>query len=170
MRIPHEWETTLEGRGVRKSELALARTRKLYEHKGYQRDWVEKRLRGIGARHELTGQWYRRGLRASQEFRALSNVLSQGVFGMDVAAYRRYKGLRSESLRDHMSELELALLVLGETTASLLHKERNSQGFEALNEDVKAAGAIAGQTRQQIEEHLGRSIMSPRSDPRPMVG
>jgi prophage antirepressor-like protein len=100
-------------------ELAVMRTRRLYESRGYSRRWVDKRLRGVSARHELTGEWYKRGAKESDQFRALTNTLMAGGFGMDVEGYRRHKGLfkTGENLRDHMSDLELALTALGRRPA-----------------------------------------------------
>src|SRR5687768_5110962 len=109
-------------------ELAVLRTRRLYEQKGYSRQWVDKRLRGISARHELTGEWYKRGATESDQYRALTNEIMRGAFGMDVEAYRQYKNLykTGQNLRDHMTDLELALTSLGETAAVALHKDRAS--------------------------------------------
>ena len=148
-------------------ELALRRARKLYESRGYSREWIDKRLRSVSARHELTGQWYKRGATDSEQFRALTNELMSGSFGLDVEHYRRHKGLRQENLRDHMDDLELALTVLGETAASILHKERNSEGFDALLRDTQDAGRIASQTRHELEHHLGRSVVSAAKRVRP---
>ena len=144
-------------------ELLAIRARKLYEQKGYSRRWVDKRLRGISARHELTGEWYQRGATESDDFRTLTNRLMQGAFGMDVENYRRYKNLggSNQNLRDHMSDLELALTTLGETAAVALHQARNSQGREQLEVDAAEAGQIVAQTRQQIEQRSGRSVVHP---------
>lgn len=150
-------------------ELALRRARKLYEIRGYSRDWIEKRLRGVSARHELTSQWHRRGATESEQYRVLTNELMSGAFGMDVESYKRYKGLRQENLRDHMDDLELALTVLGETAASILHKERNSEGFQQLVRDAQDAGQVAARTRHELEERLGRSVVSPANRVRPVA-
>jgi len=141
-------------------ELAIRRTRMLYEQHGYSKDWIEKRIRSVGARHELTRQWFKRGATESDHYRQLTNELMLGAFGMDVEVYRRYKLLGAESLRDHMDDLELALTTLGETTAAMLHKQRNSQGIAQLQRDVHDAGEIAGRTRQLIEQKLGRAVAS----------
>lgn len=144
-------------------ELLAARARKLYEQKGYSRRWVDKRLRGISARHELTGEWYKRGVSDSEQFRALTNSLMRGAFGMDVENYRRYKNLAggNQNLRDHMSDLELALTTLGETAAVALHQARESSGMAQLEADTAEAGEIVAQTRQQIERRGGRSVVQP---------
>lgn len=148
-------------------ELAIRRTRQIYEQRGYSRPWIEKRLRSISARHELTGQWFRRGVQESDQYRALTNELMASAFGMDVQAYKDYKGLRTESLRDHMNDLELALTQLSETTAAFLHQDRDSTGLDQLRRDVQDAGQIAGQTRLEIERRLGKPVVSPDNQARP---
>ena len=144
-------------------ELLAIRARKLYEQKGYSRRWVDKRLRGISARHELTGEWYKRGATQSDDFRNLTNRLMQSAFGMDVEGYRRYKNLggANQNLRDHMSDLELALTTLAETAAVALHQARDSHGRDPLEVDASEAGEIVAQTRQQIEHRSGRSVVHP---------
>src|SRR5205085_9835427 len=142
-------------------ELAVLRTRKLYESRGYSRRWVDKRLRGVSARHELTGEWYKRGATESDQFRTLTNTIMEEGFGMDVEAYRRHKGLfkTGENLRDHMSDLELALTALGETAAVALHRDRDSENFDELLADVKDAGEVVARTRAEIEQRLGHAVV-----------
>ena len=134
-------------------ELAAMRTRRLYEQRGYSRRWVDKRLRGVSARHELTGEWYKRGATQSEQFRTLTNDIMRGAFGMEVEQYRQYKNLykTGENLRDHMTDLELALTALGETVAVALHRDHDSRGLEQLEADAKAAGEIVAKTRTEIE-------------------
>jgi hypothetical protein len=142
-------------------ELAALRARRLYERHGYAPRWVDKRLRGVSARHELTAEWYKRGARESDQFRELTNVLMRGGFGMDVESYRRHKGLNrpTEQLRDHMSDLELALVSLGETAAVHLHRQRSSSGLENLRADACDAGEVVAQTRAALEAKLGRGVI-----------
>ena len=142
-------------------ELAVMRTRRLYESRGYSRRWVDKRLRGVSARHELTGEWFKRGATESDQFRALTNAIMKGAFGMEVEAYRRHKNLfkSGENLRDHMSDLELALTALGETVAVELHRDHDSRGYEALESDARAAGDVVARTREEIEARTGRAVV-----------
>jgi hypothetical protein len=142
-------------------ELAVMRTRRLYESKGYSRRWVDKRLRGVSARQELTGEWYKRGATESEQYRALTNILVKGAFGMEVEEYRRHKNLfkTGENLRDHMSDLELALTALGETVAVALHRDHDSRGYEALEADARDAGEIVARTRDEIEARTGRPVV-----------
>ena len=144
-------------------ELAMLRTRQAYEQQGYSRRWIDQRMRSVSVRHELAGEWYRRGVRDSEQFRSLTNALMHSAFGMDVEAYRRHKGLfgTRHGLRDHMNDLELALLALAETTAVELHRRRKSNGLDALLLDVKDVGQIVATTRRQLESALGTAIASP---------
>jgi hypothetical protein len=144
-------------------ELALLRTRHAYEQQGYSRQWIDQRMRSVSGRQELTSEWYRRGVRESEEFRALTNEMMQSAFGMDVEAYRRYKGLfrTGANLRDHMTELELALTALSESTAVELARQRRSSGFDALLLDARETGQIIARTRKEIEDRTARPVVSP---------
>jgi hypothetical protein len=144
-------------------ELAVIRTRKLYEGKGYSPRWVDKRLRGVSGRHELTSEWFKRGASQSDQYRALTNAMMRSAFGTDVEGLRRFKGLHPtrENLRDHMSDIELALTSLVETVAANLHRARDSHGVEQLASDAKDAGEIVAETRQAIEGRTGRPVVTP---------
>ena len=124
---------------------------------------MDKRLRGVSARHELTGEWFKRGATESDQYRALTNEIIQGAFGMDVEGYRRFKNLfkTGENLRDHMTDLELALTALGETVAVALHRDRDSRGFGRLVEDAKDAGEVVAKTRAEIEGRTGHPVVEP---------
>jgi len=144
-------------------ELAAVRMRKLYERKGYSRRWVDKRLRGISSRHELTSEWARRGATESEQYRNLTNQIMENAFGMDVESYRRLKHLQrpGQNLRDSMTDLELVITMLGEVTAAVLHRDRHSNNFEQLQADARDAGQIAAQTRRQIEAQSGQPVIHP---------
>lgn len=144
-------------------ELALLRARRLYERRGYSRRWIDKRLRGMSARQELTSEWYRRGARESEDYRGLTNTLLSNGFGKDVETYRRHKGLRDprQNLRDHMNDLELTLLSLAEVTAAVLHRDRGSQGVDQLTQDVQHAGEIVASTISQIEAQSRKPVVYP---------
>jgi len=142
-------------------ELAFLRAQKLYRRRGYDRRWIDKRLRSASTRQDLVSEWYRRGATDSEHFRELTNRLMQESFGMDVETYRRYKGLSraTEKLRDHMTDLELALVALAETAATSLSRDRNSSSLEQLQADVTDAGRIVARTRNEIERAGGRAII-----------
>jgi prophage antirepressor-like protein len=139
-------------------ELTVLRMRKAYEEQGYSRKWIDKRLRGISTRQEVTSEWARRGATESDEYRALTNAVMDGMFGMDVERLRRYKNLQrpTQNLRDYMTDLELVLTSLGETAAVALHRNRGSSGFEELLADAAEAGRIAGEARTRIEQGSAR--------------
>jgi DNA-damage-inducible protein D len=130
-------------------ELAVQRMRQDYRDQGRTRQWIDQRLRSISARHEIVGEWYRRGASQNEQFRTLTNQLMQAAFGMDVNAYRQDRGI-GKNLRDHLGALELSLLSLAETTAAALHRQRESTGMDELMRDVHEAGQIISQTRRQI--------------------
>jgi hypothetical protein len=141
-------------------ELAVARARRAYEAQGLPRQWIDGRLRSISARAEVVGEWYRRGAQTSDDFRTLTNALMQEAFGMDVETYRQHKGLFGrENLRDHMTDLELALVSLGETVAATLHRSKGSKTLQELEADMTAAGAIVAATRKRIEKESGRGVI-----------
>jgi DNA-damage-inducible protein D len=141
----------------------VSRVRQIYQRRGYSRRWVDKRLGGVSTRHDLVAQWHGRGARDSEQFRQLTNNLIHHAFGLNVETYRRYKGLQGtrENLRDHMSDLELALVNLAETTAIGLHQARNSNSFEQLEADTGDAGDIVAGTRLQIEQASSRAVVQP---------
>lgn len=144
-------------------DLAIARARKLYEGKGHDRRWVSRRLGGVATRHDLAGEWAKRGAIESEHYRALTNELTKAGFGLDVESYRRYKGLNGSgrNLRDHMTDLELVLMNLAEATAVALSKDRDSQGLEALTRDVVDAGNVVAAAREQIEARRGKPVVEP---------
>lgn len=139
-------------------ELAMTRMKDLYEKKGYSKEWIEKRSRGIAIRQELTTEWKDRGIKNSREFAILTNEIMQGTFDMKVGEYKDFKGLEKENLRDHMNDLELILTMLAEATTTKLHQERDSRGFTPIRGDAKEGGEIAGNTRKQIEKASGAKI------------
>jgi hypothetical protein len=142
-------------------ELALLRARRIYEQHGHSPRWIDKRLRGISARQELVSEWHDRGVNDGEQYRELTNTLVKSAMGMDVETYRRYKSLigKSQNLRDHMSDLELALTTLAETAAAVLHRDRSSQGLPRLLADVKDAGEIVAATIDQIERRSGKPVV-----------
>jgi hypothetical protein len=141
-------------------ELAVARARREYERRGYPRQWVDQRMRSVSARAEIVGEWHRRGAHASEDYRTLTNALTQEAFGMDVETYRQHKGLFGrENLRDYMTEPELALLTLGETIAATLHRRRGSQSLQELERDMQDAGRIVADTLQRIQQAGGGEIV-----------
>lgn len=141
-------------------ELATKRTRALYKAKGYSDDWIEKRMRGIAIREELTDQWQKRGAKKQKDYEILTAEISKATFGITPSQYKKHKGLKRENLRDHMDDFELIFTMLGERSTTEIHKTENSKGVKKLKNDAKAGGVIAGGARKQLEKRLGRSIIS----------
>jgi DNA-damage-inducible protein D len=129
----------------------MGRMQELYERKGYPKEWIDKRLRGIAVRQDLTDEWKDRGASTSMEFAILTNEIMEGAFGLKVDEYKRVKSLERENLRDHMTDLELILTMLAEATTTTLHRDRDSRSMEPLRKDAKDGGAVAGRTRKDIE-------------------
>lgn len=144
-------------------ELATKRTRTLYKMKGYSDEWIEKRLRGIAIREELTDEWKQRGAKARQDFQILTAEISKATFGVTPSEYKKLKGIQRENLRDHMDDFELIFNMLGERATTEIHRNEGSQGFSKLKEDANAGGDIAGGARKQLEQKLGRSIISKKN-------
>jgi DNA-damage-inducible protein D len=141
-------------------ELATKRTRMLYKLKGYPEDWIEKRMRGIAIREELTDEWKKRGAGEQREYEILTAEISKATFGITPSQYKKYKGLKRENLRDHMDDFELIFTMLGERSTTEIHRNEESQGMPKLKSDAKAGGDIAGVARKKLEKRLGRSVVS----------
>lgn len=148
---------------IENPELAMQRMKEIYEKKGYPKDWIEKRMRGIAVRHKLTDEWKYRGAELQTEYAILTNEIMQGTFELKVEEYKKHKGLKHENLRDHMTDLELILTMLGEATTTQIHKDRDSKGFTRLYKDAKDGGAVAGRTRKDIENETRKSVVSKES-------
>ena len=138
----------------------MERMKSLYEKKGYPKDWIDKRMRGIAVRQDLTDEWNGRGVQSSLEYAILTNEIIQGTFAMKVEDYKKLKGLERENLRNHMNDIELILTMLGEATTTKITKDRNSKGFHKLKKDAKDGGAVAGRTRKDIELQSGKKVVS----------
>ncbi len=141
-------------------ELATKRTRVLYKLKGYSDDWIEKRMRGIAIREELTDEWKNRGAQEQKDYEILTAEISRSAFGVTPTEYKALKGLERENLRDHMDDFELIFTMLGERATTEIHRTEDSQGLPKLASDARAGGAIAGSAREQLEKRLGRSVVS----------
>ena len=141
-------------------ELAIKRAILTYQLQGRSDDWIEKRVRSIVSRKELTREWQKRGASEDKDYALLSNIISQETFGVGPKRHKELKGLSSQNLRDHMTDLELILTMLGETTSTTITKQRDAQGLHQLGQAAKAGGAIAGGARKQIENETGQKVVS----------
>jgi len=139
-------------------ELATKRSRALYKAKGYSESWIEKRMRGIAVREDLTEEWLNRGIENEKGYAILTAEISKATFGMTPSEYKKFKGLKRENLRDHMDDMELILSMLGEATTTKFTQVRDSKGFKKLKIDAHDGGDVAGRTRKDIEEKAGKKV------------
>ncbi len=144
-------------------ELATKRTRMLYKAKGYSDDWIEKRMRGIAIREELTDEWKKRGVGDDLEYAILTAEISKATFGMKPSEYKKFKKLKRENLRDHMDDLELIFSMLGEASTTRITRAKNTQGFPQNKQAAQQGGTIAGHARVELEEKSGYLVSTPNN-------
>jgi len=145
---------------IENPELATQRTRELYKLKGYPDDWIEKRMRSIAIREELTGEWKNRGVKEQREYSILTAEISKATFGLTPKEYKKVKGLKSQNLRDHMTDLELIFSMLGEASTTAIVKTKNPKGLIQNKVVAKQGGTIAGNARKALEIKTGEKVVS----------
>ncbi len=145
---------------IENPELAQKRMRELFKAKGYSEDWIEKRVRGIAIRDELTDEWKKRGVLEEREYAILTAEISKATFGMTPSEYKRFKGLKKENLRDHMNDLELIFSMLGERVSTEITRKEDAQGYREVEGAAKRGGRVAGNARKETEKELGRPVTS----------
>ncbi len=148
---------------IENPELATQRTRELYKLKGYPDDWIEKRMRSIAIREELTEEWKHRGVKEQKEYAILTAEISKATFGLTPSEYKKVKGLKSQNLRDHMNDLELIFSMLGEASTTEIVKKKNPIGFVENKKAANQGGKIAGDARKALELETGEKIVSPEN-------
>jgi hypothetical protein len=141
-------------------ELATQRTRAIYKAKGYSDAWIEKRMRGIAIREELTDEWDKRGIKLQREYAILTAEISKATFGMTPTEYKQHKGLAQENLRDHMTDLELIFSMLGQAATKEIAVNRDARGFDENKNAAKMGGNIARNARLELEEESGKPVIS----------
>ena len=141
-------------------ELATKRTRALYKAKGYSDDWIEKRMRAIAIRDELTDEWKKRGVREQREYAILTAEISKATFGLTPAQYAEFKKLKRENLRDHMNDLELIFSMLGEASTTEIARTKDAQGFPRNKQAAREGGTVAGNARRELEHKSGRKVVT----------
>ncbi len=141
-------------------QLATKRTRALYKAKGYSDDWIEKRMRSIAIRDELTDEWKKRGVKEQREYAILTAEISEATFGLTPSEYARFKQLKRENLRDHMTDLELIFSMLGEAATTEIARNRDAQGFPQNKKAARAGGEVAGKARKDLETKSGRKVVT----------
>ena len=145
---------------IENPELAQQRMRQLYQDKGYPPDWIEKRVRGIAVRDELTGEWQKRGIQDQKDFAILTAEISKATFGLTPADYKKLKGLRRENLRDHMTDLELIFTMLGEAATTEIARNKDARGLPENKQAAREGGSVAGNARRQLEAKSGRRVIT----------
>ena len=141
-------------------ELATKRTRALYKAKGYSDDWIEKRMRGIAIREELTDEWQKRGIAKPREYEILTAEISKATFGLTPSAYKKYKRLKRQNLRDHMNDLELIFSMLGEASTKEIAVNKDAQGFIPNKQTAFEGGTVAGNARKELERKSGKKVVN----------
>ena len=149
---------------IENPELASARARALYQAKGYPQAWIEKRLRSIAVRGELTDEWKARGVEEGKEYAILTAEIARATFGVTPGAHQRLKGLdkvkTGNNLRDHMTDLELIFTMLGEASTTEIARRKDAQGFDDNRHAAKEGGTIAGNARKDLEAKSGSPVVS----------
>ncbi len=145
---------------IENPELAQNRMKELYKAKGYSDNWIEKRVRGIIIRDELTDEWKKRDVGAEKEYAILTAEISKATFGMTPSEYKEFKSLKKENLRDHMNDLELIFTMLGERVSTEITRSKDAQGFIENKEAANEGGEVAGSARKDAEKRIGKKIIS----------
>jgi len=142
-------------------ELGIDRLLEYYHRKGYSTNWINQRLKSIEVRKELTDEWEQRGVKKGQEYANLTDIITHGWSGLTTKQYKQFKGLKKESLRDNMTNLELALNTLAEATTTEISKEHKPKTLAENRRVAARGGSIVGNTRKEIEANIGKSIVTP---------
>ncbi|OFX42208.1 MAG: phage antirepressor protein [Bacteroidetes bacterium GWA2_30_7] len=145
---------------IENPELAAQRTRELYKAKGYPDEWIEKRMRSIAIREELTEEWKNRGVKEQLEYAILTAEISKATFGLTPKEYKHLKGLKSQNLRDHMTDLELIFSMLGEASTTKVTRAKNAKGFIENKKAAKIGGKIAGNALKELEKESGEKVIT----------
>ncbi|MEI6124670.1 MAG: Bro-N domain-containing protein [Bacteroidota bacterium] len=148
---------------IENPELATQRTRELYKAKGYPDDWIEKRMRSIAIREELTEEWKNRGVKEQIEYSILTAEISKATFGITPSQYKKIKGLKSQNLRDHMTDLELIFSMLGEASTTAIVQTKNPKGFIENKKAARQGGAVAGNARRELEGRTGKRVVTSKN-------
>ena len=144
-------------------ELAIKRTRALYKAKGYSEAWIEKRMRSIAIREDLTDEWQKRGIEEQKDYAILTAEISKATFDMTPSEYKKFKRLKRENLRDHMNDLELIFSMLGEASTTEIACNKNAQGFLENKEPARKGGDVAGKARRDLEKKSGKKVTSKKN-------
>ena len=144
-------------------EIAINRALDTYRKKGYSEEWINQRLKTIDIRKEFTDELKEKGISASKDFAILTNILTQAWSGYSVKEYKNLKGLKKENLRDNMTNMELVLNMLAETSSTEISKSKNRKGFKEAEDSVKKGGNIAKIAKEQLEKETGKKVISDKN-------
>lgn len=145
---------------IENPELATQRTRELYKLKCYPDDWIEKRMRSIAIREELTDEWKSAGIKQQNEYAILTAEISKAAFGIAPSQHKKIKGIKNQNLRDHMTDLELIFSMLGEASTTAIVKTKKPKGFVENKKAAKQGGTVAGNARKELELKTGRRVVA----------
>lgn len=148
---------------IENPELAQERMKQIYEQKGYPKDWIDKRLRGMAIRQNLTDEWKERGIKIQTDFAILTAEISKATFGMTPSEYKELKNIPAKSkanLRDNMTDLELIFTMLGERVTTEISQEEKPNTFGKNKKVAKRGGGVAGKARKNAEKEIGKSVIS----------
>lgn len=150
---------------IENPELAQERMKELYEQKGYPKDWIDKRLRGIAIRQNLTDEWKKRGITEERDYAILTAEISKATFGMTPSEYKKFKGLnkKNQNLRDHMNDLELIFTMLGERVTTEISEKEEPDSFDENKKVAQRGGKVAGIAREATEKEIGHRVSSPEN-------
>ena len=145
---------------IENPELTQERMKNLYEQKGYSKNWIDKRLRGMAIRQNLTDEWKERGIINQKEYAILTAEISKATFNMTPSQYKKFKKLKRENLRDHMNDLELIFTMLGEKVTTEISEKEKPKSMPENKRVAKRGGGVAGKARKETEKELGRGVSS----------
>ena len=141
-------------------ELSIEQAIMDYKRLGYSDKWINSRIRGIEVRKELTDEWERAGVSQGQQYASLTDIITKEWSGLTTRQYKNLKGLKKESLRDNMTNIELALNMLAEASTAEISRQKNPKGYQQSAKVAKEGGSVAKIARKQLESKIGKSAIS----------
>lgn len=144
-------------------EQGIDRMLEYYHRKGYSENWINQRIKSIEVRKELTDEWERRGVQRGQQYAILTDVITQSWSGLTTKQYKAHKGLKTESLRDNMTNLELVLNMLAEASTTEISQKERPKSFDHSKKIAHRGGKVAGAARKELETQTGQKVVSPLS-------
>lgn len=144
-------------------EQAIDRALETYQKKGYSDEWIHQRILSIRVRNALTDEWQKNGVQQGREYAILTDEISKAWSGMSTKQYKTFKGLKKENLRDNMSDMELILNMLAESTTTEISKQKNPATFSENLEVARSGGEAAGEARRAVEKRTGKTVITSKN-------